>query len=287
MIFGGLKEAFKKAPPQAEKAYIRNLLKESLQFYILNFVYSSPAWKNLIFTGGTCLRRCYGSPRLSEDIDLNIEEKKFDFDAFINDINAYFSKKLQFRELNINFRPKNQILFLKFPVLSQLGFAAPSESNVLFVRVDFSLNLSKIFKTETNLISGPDFSFLVRNYDLPTLFANKIVAFLEREFKKGKLQKEPFKGRDVFDLAWFIQKSREGGGKLRPNFARIKDLTKIKTAKELREIVIAKIKKIEKDALIEDLRPFFPDFAFVQDFSQTYQRIIEKGIAEVLNMSKE
>ncbi|MBU4396915.1 hypothetical protein KKC08_02015, partial [Patescibacteria group bacterium] len=51
---------------QEEKAkgslglYIRNLLKEYLQIYILYYVYISREYqKNLIFTGGTCLRHFY------------------------------------------------------------------------------------------------------------------------------------------------------------------------------------------------------------------------------------
>lgn len=282
MILESLKEVLKKAPSPADKIYIRNLLKESLQFYVLNFIYSSQAWKNLIFTGGTCLRRCYGLPRLSEDIDFNIEEKNLDFKTFSDNIDTYFSKKLQFRDLNINFKPKNQTFYLKFPILSQLGFITPSESNILFLRIDFSFNLSKEFATESNLISGHDFSFLVRNYDLSTLFANKIMALLERKFKKGGHQKEPFKGRDVFDIVWFIQKSRESGGKLKPNLKRIKDLTEIKTTKELREKLITKIEKIEPKALIEDLKPFFSDITFVQHFSKIYQNFIREGISEVI-----
>ncbi len=39
--------------------------------YILNFIYNDSQYKNLIFTGGTCLRKIYGLSRLSEDLDFD------------------------------------------------------------------------------------------------------------------------------------------------------------------------------------------------------------------------
>ena len=69
-----LKEEKLKGTPNG---YIRNLLKEYLQIYVLYFIYTSSDYnKNLIFTGGTCLRHFFGLERLSEDIDFD----------YINDI---------------------------------------------------------------------------------------------------------------------------------------------------------------------------------------------------------
>lgn len=282
MIIESLKNILSQNQKQANKAYLRNLLKESLQLYVLNFVYSSPSWRKLIFTGGTCLRRCFGLPRLSEDLDFDIEEKQFNFNAFTEDLAIYFKEKLQYSNLTINFKKNQQILFLKFPVLEKLGFAAPSESNILFVRCDLSFNLSKKFTAETNLISTYDFSFIVRNYDLSSLFANKITAFLTREFRKGKNQKEPFKGRDVFDLAWFIEQSQKTSWNLKPNFPRIQDLTEIKTREELINKIINKIKRIEEKILIEDLKSFLPDAQFVKNFAKIYQSLIVQNISKVI-----
>ncbi len=143
MILESLKNILNQNQTQTNKAYLRNLLKESLQLYVLNFIYSSPSWRKLIFTGGTCLRRCFGLPRLSEDLDFDIEEKKINFNAFADDLRSYFKEKLQYSDLTVNFKQNQQIMFLKFPVLTLLKFANPSESDILFVRCDFSFNQSK------------------------------------------------------------------------------------------------------------------------------------------------
>jgi hypothetical protein len=38
-----------------EKQYLVNCIKEYLQFYVLEFIYNDPVYKELIFTGGTAL----------------------------------------------------------------------------------------------------------------------------------------------------------------------------------------------------------------------------------------
>lgn len=48
---------------------IRNLLKEYLHYFVLDFIYNSE-FKDLIFYGGSCLRILYDLPRMSEDLDF-------------------------------------------------------------------------------------------------------------------------------------------------------------------------------------------------------------------------
>lgn len=54
-----------------EKLYQRNLIKDKLQNYILYFVYNSKDFQDLVFTGGTCLRKIYNLPRLSENLNFD------------------------------------------------------------------------------------------------------------------------------------------------------------------------------------------------------------------------
>jgi len=167
---------------------------------------------------------------------------------------------------------------LRFPILKEIGFSSFSQTDILFVRLDFAFNQSPHFQIEKHLLSTSSFSFLVKTYDFPTLFANKISAFLTREFKKGKSQQEPFKGRDVFDLVWMLEKSRQFS--LKPNFSRIEDLTGIKKEK-LAEAIKRKAEKIQPQALYEDLRGFFPDLDFVKDFSFNFKEVLIKNLSHL------
>lgn len=251
---------------------MRNLLKEHLQLYILNFIYSSPIYSKLIFTGGTCLRRFYDLPRLSEDLDFDFEKSfKFNAEKFSGDIMDYFKKQLQFREIETKWSKRENILFLRFPILDKIGFAGRGESNILFVRCDFSPNNCSKFGLENRLLAAGGFTFIARGYDLPTLLANKIAAFLNRDFR-----------RDIFDLSWFVSLSRKQNWGLKANWERVSVLTGIKFKNKLVEAIEEKLEKIEKKSLASDLSPFMTDQVFVENFSQNFQKFIVPYLKEVV-----
>ena len=64
MLSDDLKEIQAKASGK-NRFLVRNLVKEEIQNYILNFVYQNPVYQQLIFTGGTALRKLYGLDRLN------------------------------------------------------------------------------------------------------------------------------------------------------------------------------------------------------------------------------
>lgn len=273
MIIQNLKSVIEKKQSLKNKDFLRNLLKEELQVFVLNFIYTSPKYKNLIFTGGTCLRKFYGLPRISEDLDFDYEGS-FDFDLLQKDLKKYFEEEIQYKNLYLKY--KNQTIFLKFPVLKEIGFSGLNETDVLFLRVDFDFNVSANFGVEKQLFSAYDFSFLARTYDFPTLVANKTAAFLTREYKKGGEQTESFKGRDAFDLVWMLGELKKTGQSV--NMKRIYDLTKIKTKNELRKRIIDKGDKITEKDLLFDLRSFFADVYFVSDFCRNFKSLLETNI---------
>jgi len=273
MVVPNLKSVIEKNR-NLNRDFIRNLLKEELQVYVLNFVYTSARYKNLIFTGGTCLRKFYGLPRISEDLDFDIEEKVFNFGIFQNDLKNYFTESLSYRDFDLKL--KNETVFLRLPVLKEIGFSTQNETDILFLRVDFAFNKSRNFATEKQIFSGYDFSFLARTYDFSTLVANKTAAFLTREYKKGGEQVESFKGRDAFDLVWMLGKLKKTGGSV--NLKRIADLTGIKSKNELKKRIINKGNKITEIDLFSDLKSFFADIDFVADFSRNFTSLLETNV---------
>ena len=273
MVIQDLKMVLARNKDLANKDFVRNLLKEELQVFVLNFVYTS-SYRNLIFTGGTCLRKFYGLPRISEDLDFDIDGKSFDFVEFQNDLEEYFVKDLQCKEFTL--KHKNQTVFLKFPVLKEIGFSGQSDTNILFLRLDFAFNKSKNFGVENQLFSAYDFSFLAKTYDFPTLFANKISAFLTREYKRGGTQATSFKGRDAFDLVWMLGEAKKTGVKV--NLKRTGDLTGIADNNKLREAILRKAEKVGVQDLRSDLGAFFKDLDFVDNFCKNFQNMLGANI---------
>src|SRR3989339_692329 len=96
------------------KYYQRNLIKEKLQVSILNFVYNSKKFNKLIFTGGTCLRKLYNLPRLSEDLDFDYS-KEFDIEDFGVEIKKYLISYEKFNNIEIKIANNKRTIFIKFP----------------------------------------------------------------------------------------------------------------------------------------------------------------------------
>lgn len=266
MVIQNLKSVLIKNKDITNRTYLRNLLKEELQVFVLYFIYTGKH-KDLIFTGGTCLRKFYNLPRLSEDLDFDIKDKDFDFLKFQSDLKNYFIKDLQYKDISLKF--KNNTIMIKFPVLREIGYSGLNDTDILFLRLDFSFNYKIGFGEEKKLYSEGDFSFLANCYDFKTLMINKIDAFLNRTYKKGNNQQESFKGRDAFDVVWMLERVNKLTGN-----------SSFLTA-ELKRKILQKAEKISSEDLYFDLNNFFRDSNFVKDFCDNFSDLVKDSIKNV------
>lgn len=250
---------------------IQNHIKEYLQLYVLDFIFNSTLGKQFIFTGGTCLRHCYGLNRLSEDIDFDLTEN-IDIEAFAASIHDHFSKSLQYRRLEVTVSGKNKKVYLKFPILHSLGLADASASDKLYVKIETSPQKVKNFKTELTPINKEQLNFLARHYDLPSMMAGKIGAIFNRVYFKGKENEITFKGRDVYDLVWYL------GRGIRPNMKMIKDVLKIDSEKILFEKIFEKVKNYRPEYLLKDLENLFDNHVFIKNWCENYLTILSGHI---------
>ena len=68
--------------PEHLRPFKKNLLREYLQYKILEAIFESPLADKLTFMGGTCIHIVHGSPRFSEDLDFdNPGIGRHDFEA--------------------------------------------------------------------------------------------------------------------------------------------------------------------------------------------------------------
>ncbi len=272
-----LKELLKKLVIEKKQAnlpnfVIVNFLKEVLQFPVLNFIYNGEQYKNFIFTGGSCLRICYGLPRLSEYLDFDLIAANFnslDLEKMGNALAIYF-KNTYLMELSYRTQAKNR-LYLKFPILKDLGLSYGENSDFLYVKIEPEAGQFKNFETELTPISSYGFNFLIRNYNLKFLMAGKIVAILERQWLKGKDNTIDIKGRDFYDLYWYLNKNIE------PDFAILTEKFSLKNMSELKKVLWKKItEETDEKKLAYDLTNFFPDQTFVAGFCKNYPEIMKK-----------
>lgn len=267
-------------------SFIQNVLKEHLQIYILYFIYTHPKYmKNLIFTGGTCLRHFFGLARLSEDIDFDYLGV-IDSAKLADEIKDFFAKKYKFQDIQASIKQHGEQILLRFPVLQELGLLYRDRSNVLLVKVDLSANPSKNFAVATTSKSVHGFNFVARHYDLPSLMAGKLHAVLTRKYLRGKENEKSIKGRDYFDLLWFVKKG------VRPNLERLSHMLGLKAVLSYPEVEQRVDKKVEefikrhKSAFISDLGPLIqnPNIlkAYVENYKNEYLGNKANSFAETI-----
>lgn len=254
---------------------IRNILKETIQYYILDFIYNLAYGKNLILCGGSCLRFCFGLNRLSEDIDLDLEwNQKINKSKLVTDILTYFRNNFGFDKIEARISGQMKKIYLKFPILYRLNVASRPESDKLYVKLKISENISPFYNTEFTPINKFNLNFIVKQYDLSTLMASKIIAVLRRTFRKGKGDMITFKGRDYYDLLWFLQQG------IKPNMQRIENITGISSVKGIFKEVTQKVEKISSGYLKEDLFNLFEDSRFIENYVKNYKVVCKKYLIE-------
>ncbi len=260
---------------------IRNELKEYLHYFVLDFIYNSE-FKQMIFYGGSCLRIVYGLPRMSIDLDFEVEAGT-DFTKLTTALEKYFISDLGLKgKFSARGEKKSEYVnrvFLNFPLMNEIGLSVHKDEalkvriDIMSVSKEYLKNLTPIF----TLKSKYGKSFVIKHYDLPTLFASKLAAILDRPqrgFAVGKEEEEiDFKGRDFYDLIWYMENG------VLPNEAMLK-LKDIKGSVRdvFDEIAIFISKRKLAEGLRRDLEPLFiaPIDSFVDNFRDMFQRLKEK-----------
>ena len=256
---------------------IRNSLKEYLHYFVLDFIYNSE-FKNMVFYGGSCLRIIYDLPRMSIDLDFEAEDS-LDFNKFKESLEKHFSADLGLKDkfyIKGEKKGKNiNRIFLNFALMNEIGFPL-SEKKVLKIRIDI-MSVSKKYLEALSPIFGLKSkygkSIVIRHYDLKTLFASKLAAILGRTFTLGKEEEKiDFKGRDFYDLIWYMEKG------VLPNEKMLKLKGQGSTGDVLGDVAIFISKRKLKEGLKKDLEPLFikPVDSFADNFKNIFQNLRER-----------
>lgn len=239
---------------------------------MLDFIYNSPQNKKFIFTGGTCLRLCYGLNRLSEGIDL-VLPGDVDIKNFASDLENHFRKKLQYKKMEFAIKGKNQKIYLKFPILHNLGLVGQEDSDKLYIKVETMPALTKKYGLELTPVDREQLNFLVRHYDLPSLMAGKINAIFHRIYFKGKQNEITFKGRDIYDLIWYLDRG------VHPNMEMIKEFLDIDSEFVLYQRILKKVESYKPEHLLKDLENLFDNQTFIKNWVANSKEILTKKLS--------
>ncbi len=195
--------------PQNEEEILA-ALREIMQEITLAALSRTDFFEKAGFYGGTALRIFYGLDRFSEDLDFSLLHPNPNFS-----LEPYFSAILEEFEalgMMISIREKKKTnqstidsAFLKSEtiwkeivledIIKQTGVKSNRQIKIK-IEVDYDPPLD--FDTEEKLLIRP-FSFYVKCFTPPSLLAGKLHALLFRKWKNR------VKGRDWYDLEWYIK----------------------------------------------------------------------------------
>lgn len=253
----------------------RVILKEFLQAYTLDFLFNHPLYRKLNFYGGTCLHVTYGLNRLSEDIDLD-NTNGIDLGDLETDLLTFYRSNIGYADVTA----KTQIgewgvrrTTLKFPILYALVLASHA-NEPLYLKVEVSQHkqISVIRKTPVLLFGR---SFVAAHFSLETMMAGKMLACLERNFQKGS--GATIKGRDFYDLLWFMQQ------KIQPLEEKLaKDGRQPYTVQSAMEILGEKIATVKISDLAEDLLPLFEQRSFIDAWLEGFKENFREYVMNYL-----
>ncbi|MBM3150899.1 MAG: nucleotidyl transferase AbiEii/AbiGii toxin family protein [Chloroflexi bacterium] len=243
----------------------RILLKEAMQARALDFLYNHPVYRRLNFYGGTCLHAIYELNRLSEDLDLD-NGSGLDLGPLPDELLAYHRKTLGFAETSIHTQTGETgilRLTLKFPILNALGLSAHAEESLhLKVEISGHRQTAVILRTP---VFFHGLSFVPAHFSLETMMAGKMLACLERSFQRGR-EGALLKGRDFYDLLWFMQKRVKP---LEEKLAR--DGRQPYTTKSAMAALQEKVSRIRRADLAPDLLPMFESRVFIEAWLEGFQ----------------
>lgn len=225
--------------PKHLRIHKRFILREYLQYKILNLIYSSKNSNKLSFIGGTALRILYNNSRFSEDLDfdnLGLNQKE------LETLTQAIATGLNNEGFEVTIRNTQHNAFrcrIKFPQLLYNNNLSPLKDETILIQFDTEpqhfpheneVKLINQFDVLQNIVSSP----------LDVLFSQKLYAAFNR--------KRP-KGRDFFDILFLSNKTT-------PNFEYLKLKMNIDNQKDLKAYLLEKSQLTDFKALAKDVAPF-------------------------------
>lgn len=252
-------------------------LREIMQEITLAGLYRSGFFDKAAFYGGTALRIFHGLDRFSEDLDFSLlkEDPDFSLEHHFRGINEEFSAAgliITIKDKKKTVKSSIDSAFLKAETIWKelvLDGAIPqtgiNTQTHIRIKIEVDRKPPQGFATEEKLLLRP-YSFYVKCFTLPDLFAGKMHALLFRKWK------DRVKGRDWYDMEWYIRKGVPLH--LEHFIQRAKDTGDWKKAdmsrEEFLQLLLNRINTVVLDRVKEDAIRFIPDGTKLNIWSVQY-----------------
>ncbi len=221
------------------QGYERAIVREYLQYKILQAIFESKQASKLSFLGGTALRILFGNLRFSEDIDLDHFGLSWQhFEEMIHFVHQF----LELEGFQVEMRTVSKEAFhcyLRFPKLLYQQGLSPLQAEKILIQVD-TVAQGYDYSPDIKILNKFDVFTEIRSTPINLLLSQKIYTAVNR--------KRP-KGRDFYDIVFLF-------GQTKPDFGYLNQKMDINEPEELREKIFEKISDYDFSELAEDAAPF-------------------------------
>ncbi len=228
------------AYPEPLRIHRSFILREYLQYKILEILFDGPFASKFCFLGGTCLRLVHNNTRFSEDLDFDNFQISI---PLFSEVSENIKNRLEKEGYQVEMK---QIIkgayhcYIRFPgLLFDQGLSGYREEKIL-IQLD----------TEPQYFDFKPDTFILNKFDVTTrIFTTPLDLLLAQKFTALCLRKKS-KGRDFFDIVFLLSKS------VKPNYAYLKMKLDVSNASQLLEKVKNLCANIDLEEMVMDVRSF-------------------------------
>lgn len=174
----------------------RNVMREYLQARILACLQREGAMVPLAFHGGTALRFLYALPRHSGDLEFTLEGEPstYGLERYAQAIETEFHREGYAIDAKRSEDRAVQNAWIRFPGLPfEMGLSG-QKGEIFSVKLEVDTNPPEGAGLDTTVVRR-HVTLQLYHHDQESLLAGKIHAILQRSFTKG---------RDLYDLLWYL-----------------------------------------------------------------------------------
>lgn len=229
----------------------RHVAREYLQDRILSSLQRAGAMIPLAFHGGTALRFLYGIPRYSEDLDFALEgsAEAYDLRAYLRAVQSDLAAENYPVEARISEERTVQSGLIRFRGLFyELGLS-PRADEALMIKVEVDTNPPAGAGLDITVVRRYS-PLRLQHHDRPSLLSSKLHAILQRPYPKG---------RDLYDLLWYLSAPDWPS----PNLLMLNNALaqtgwagEVLTVENWRAMTLNRLSQLNWTAVISDVRPF-------------------------------
>jgi predicted nucleotidyltransferase component of viral defense system len=226
--------------PPAIQVHRSFILREYLQYKILELLFEGKYARHFCFLGGTCLRLVHNNTRFSEDLDFDnfsVDESMF------GDVSESIKTGLERQGYTVEIK---QVIrgayhcYIRFPgLLFEQGLSGYKEEKIL-IQLD----------TEPQHFDFKPDSFILNKFDVTTrIYTTPPSLLLAQKFAALCLRKKS-KGRDFFDIAFLLSRN------IKPDYEYLAMKLDAPDPLKLRERVADLLFRTDLEEMVKDVQIF-------------------------------